>query len=456
LIGKGKVCLEQKRNYWIRSGTYTLMQRAATFLFGFGSYLFMVRYFSVPEFGVWALYIVVSTAVEMSRSAFIQNAFVKFLNEDDADKDGLFSASLFLNLVSTIVFIIAIIALMPVMKWYWNSAEVLVLIGWYCVTSLVLVPFTQFNYLEQANHSFRGVFWATAIRQGAFFLFVMICFFFIPGLPLVYFAAGQTFCALLGALVSWVLARRHMPARFFLDWVLVRRLFKFGKYILGTGVTSTLGKSADQAILGGVDKSMTALYNSGVRILNFVEVPVLAISSIVYPKIAEKAGKEGPAGVADLYEKSVATILALILPVVIFVVIFPEFVLMLTAGDKYLEAATILRILSASSIMLPFNVQIGSACEVINKPQISFYINLISNLLNVIFNIFMIKYFGMLGAAITFAVTLFFIFVVGQYYMHKLLNTRLYQIVIRVGEFYVDRYRFAMGYLKGKQPKAGL
>jgi O-antigen/teichoic acid export membrane protein len=424
------------------------MQRAAAFFFGFGSYFFLVRYYSLEDFGVWTLYVVVSTAIEMSRSAFIQNAFVKFFNEDGADKDGLFSASLLLNLLSTIVFIIAIVALMPVMKWYWNSEAVLVLIAWYCVTSLVLVPFTQFNYLEQANHSFAGVFWATAIRQGSFFLLVVVCFFYVPDLPLVFFAASQCFCALLGMLVSWALARKHLPSRYFVDWSLVRRLFRFGKYILGTGITSTIGKNADQAILGGVDKSLTALYNSGVRVLNFVEVPVLSISSIVYPKIAEKAGKEGPAGAAVLYEKSVATILGLILPVVIFVVIFPEFVLMLTAGNKYVEAATTLRILAASSIFLPFNVQIGSACEVINKPQISFYINLVSNILNVIINIFMIKTFGMIGAAITFAITLFFIFVVGQYYMYKLLGTRLYHIVFRVGEFYRDRYRFAIGYLK--------
>lgn len=426
------------------------MQRAAAFFFGFGSYFFLVRYYSLEDFGVWSLYVVVSTAIEMSRSAFIQNAFVKFFNEDSADKDGLFSASLFLNLASTIVFIIAIVALMPVMEWYWNSEAVLVLIAWYCVTSLVLVPFTQFNYLEQANHSFAGVFWATAVRQGSFFLVVVICFFYVPDLPLVFFAAGQCICAALGLTVSWALARKHLPTRYFLDWTLVRNLFRFGKYILGTGITSTIGKNADQAILGHVDKSYTALYNSGVRVLNFVEVPVLAISSIVYPKIAEKAGKEGPAGAANLYEKSVASILALILPVVIFVVIFPEFVLMLTAGNKYLEASTTLRILAASSIMLPFNVQIGSVCEVINKPHISFYINLVSNVLNVIVNVFMIKYFGMIGAAITFAGTLFFIFCVGQFFMFRLIGTRLHHIIFSVGEFYRDRYLFAINYLKKK------
>ena len=430
------------------------MQRAAAFFFGFGSYFFLVRYFSLEDFGVWTLYVVVSTAVEMSRSAFIQNAFVKFFNENAADKDGLFFASLFLNLISTIVFIIAIIALMPVMKSYWESEAVLVLIGWYCVTSIVLVPFTQFNYLEQANHSFAGVFWSSVVRQGSFFLTVLFCFFSVPGLPLVFFAAAQCFCAALGLIVSWLLARPMLPSRYVFDWTLVRSLFKFGKYILGTGITSTVGKNADQVILGGVSHGLTALYNSGVRVLNFVEIPVLSISSIVYPKIAEKAGKEGPAGVAELYKKSVATILGLILPVIIFVVVFPEFVLMLTAGKRYVDAAPALRIMAAASIMLPFNVQIGSVCEVINKPQISFYINLVSNLLNVVFNVFMIKYFGMMGAAISFAVTLFFIFCVGQYYMHKLLGSRVYHIVFSVGAFYRDRYAFAMNYLrKGQQPQ---
>jgi O-antigen/teichoic acid export membrane protein len=66
-----------------------------------------------------------------------------------------------------------------------------------------------------------------------------------------------------------------------------------------------------------------------------------------------------------------------------------------------------------ASLLIPFNIQLGTVFEVINKPQISFYINLISNILNVILNIFLIRAFGIIGSACAFAITIIFIYGIG-------------------------------------------
>src|SRR5687767_9211542 len=120
-----------KKNYWIRSGTYTMMQRMSAFIFGFGSYFFLVRYYDVADFGVWTLYVVVSTSVEMSRSSFIQNAFIKFFNEEGTDKSKLFTSSMLLNVLSTLIFVILLITLNPFLQTFWNSERIGTLILWY-------------------------------------------------------------------------------------------------------------------------------------------------------------------------------------------------------------------------------------------------------------------------------------------------------------------------------------
>jgi lipopolysaccharide exporter len=427
-----------------------MMQRVAAFLFGFGSYFFLVRYFSVDSFGVWTLYVVVSNSVEMSRSAFIQNAFVKFFNEEGTNKAMLFTGSLLLNFLSTIVFIAALLLMLPLLKSFWSSEAVGILILWYCGTSLVLILFTQLNYLEQANHSFAGVFWSAVVRQGAFFCIVVVAYFFVPGLSLAFFAAAQCLTAFFGLITSLFLTRRMIPSQLDLNWPLVRKLFKFGKYILGTGITSTVGKNADQVILGSVSHTMVALYNSAVRVLNFIEIPSLSISSIVYPKIAERASKEGIAGVGLLYEKSVATILGFILPVIVCVLVFPELVLTLTAGTRYATAAGPLRMMGLASLLIPFNIQIGSVCEVVNKPHVSFYINLFSNILNVILNIVLIRFFGIMGAACAFAITVFFIFGIGQWYMSTQFGIHGLNVFGRIIDFYKNGWSAALGYIKNR------
>jgi lipopolysaccharide exporter len=440
-----------KNNYWIRSGAYTMSQRIAAFLFGFGSYFFLIRYFDVDVFGIWTLFVLIASVVEMSRSAFIQNAFIKFFNQNDVDRGNLFTASLILNIATTLIFILLLSILIPVLQIYWATTLIRNLILCYFLTSLILVPLTQLNYLEQANHSFAGVFWSTVVRQGAFFIIVILCYFFFPGLPVLFFAAMQSLAAALGLIVALFFSSKYLPKNYVIDKVLLERLYKFGRYILGTGITSTVGKSADQFILGSVSHGMVAIFNAGVRIINFIEIPSLSISNITYPKMAERTALDGVKGMGILYEKSVATILAFILPVVIFVVLFPEFVLLITAGSKYLDAATPLRIMTITAIFLPFNIQIGSACEVANKPHISFYINLISNILNIALNLILINLFGIMGAAVSYGITLTFIFIVGQWYMISEFGINILSIPKLVLDFYTGAARKILNLLRRKK-----
>jgi lipopolysaccharide exporter len=435
-----------ENNYWVRSGSYVFLQRISIFIFGFGSYFFLVRYFTQEEFGVWALFIVITSIVEMSRSAFIQNAFVKFYSQANLDKGKLSIASLFLNFISNFFFILIMLLLIPVLKNFWNSPEIGKLIIWYCVTSTILVPFTQLNYLEQASHSFKGIFWSAVARQGLFFGIVIVTFLFVPGLSLSFFAAIQSICALVGLIVAWKFSNRfiiEMPNlnKIKIDWSVVRQLFKFGKYILGTGITSSIGKSTDQVVLGSLSHSTVALYNSAIRIMNFIEIPTYSISNVVYPKIAERVNSEGKTAAGGLYEKSVSYMVAIILPVIIMILIFPEFVLWITAGDSYVEAAPVLRMIAVTAILFPFNVQVGSVFEVIGKPHVSFGMNSGANILNLSLNIILIFKFGIIGAALATIFTAIALFIVSQIWLFNELNVSIFRILGQIPGAYLVLYR---------------
>ncbi|MBL0744237.1 flippase [Chryseolinea lacunae] len=440
-----------EKNYWVRASTYVTLQRLAIFVFGFGSYFFMVRYFSKDTFGVWTLFVVITSVVEMSRSAFIQNAFVKFYSQPNIDRFSLTTASITLNFISTVVFIALMLVLIPVLTIFWHTTEISGLIFWYCATSLILVPLTQLNYLEQANQSFRGVFWSAVVRQGFFFSVVAICFLWVPNLSLNFFAAMQSVGALAGLTCAWILSKQFAPRKLVTDRAMVRNLFKFGKYILGTGVASTIGKNADQILLGSISHSSVALYNAAVRVMNFVEIPTLSISNIVYPKIAERANLEGSASAGRLYEKSVATIVGIILPVILGVLVLPDIVLLITAGKNYLEAAPILRIMATASILIPFNVQVGSAFEVIGKPHVSFYINISANVFNLALNIILIPRLGIMGAVWSMLFTNVFIFVVSQVLLKRELSVSLFRTVQHLFDFYRNAPQQIKGFISRKK-----
>jgi lipopolysaccharide exporter len=389
---------------------------------------------------------VITSIVEMSRSAFIQNAFVKFYSHANVDKGKLTIASLFLNFASNFLFIIVMLILIPVLRNFWNSPEIGNLIIWYSVTSTVLVPFTQLNYLEQASHSFKGIFWSAVTRQGLFFASVIITFLFFPGLSLTFFAAVQSFCALIGLLVAWKFSSRFIfkipnVRHVQIDREVVKELFKFGKYILGTGLTSSIGKSTDQVLLGSLSHSTVALYNAAIRVMNFIEIPTYSISNVVYPKISERVNNEGYMAAGGLYEKSVAYMVAIILPVIIVIMIFPEFILWITAGKNYIEAAPVLRMIAATAILFPFNVQVGSVFEVIGKPHVSFGMNSGANILNLSLNILLIFKFGIIGAALATIFTAIALFIVSQIWLFNELGVSFFRIVAQIPGAYLVLYQ---------------
>jgi len=440
-----------EKNYWVRASTYVTLQRMAIFVFGFGSYFFMVRYFSKDSYGVWTLFVVITSIVEMSRSAFIQNAFVKFYSQPNIDRFSLTTASIILNLASIIVFIALMLGLIPVLTVFWHTEQIAGLILWYCLTSLILVPLTQLNYLEQANQSFRGVFWSAVVRQGFFFSVVAICFFWIPDLSLNFFAAMQSVGAVAGCITAWIMSKQFAPRKLATDRAMVKSLFKFGKYILGTGVASTIGKNVDQIMLGDYSHAAVASYNAAVRVMNFVEVPTLSISNVVYPKIAERANLEGKASAGRLYEKSVATIVGIILPVIVGIFVLPHIVLLITAGKAYVDVAPILRLMITAAILIPFNVQVGSALEVIGKPHVSFYINISANVINLLCNLVLIPRFGPMGALTSMLVSTVFIFVTSQVVLRRELGVSLYRTFAQLVEFYKSAPQQIRGFINRKK-----
>lgn len=444
----------KERSYWVASGSYSILQRVIIFVFGFGSYFFLTRYFPVEKFGVWALFIVLTSLIEMARSSFIQNAFIKFYKEPDIDTDALFSSSLLLNFLSSLFFIGALLIAIPFLKAFWNTEEIGQMILWYCASSVVLVFFTQLNFLEQANQSFRGVFWGNVTRQGVLFIGVASCFLFFPGLPLRFFSFLYFCSTLLGLFVSFVFTRSYLPKHYSMHTEYLKKLIRFGRYILGTGITSSLGKYFDQFLLGNINLGAVALYNASVRVINMIEIPILSIANISYPKFAHVNTENSFDELARLYEKTVAAAVAIILPVVVGVLLVPELILTITAGSKYVSIAGPLRIMTAFFILLPFNIQFGNVCEIINKPHISFWVNVLTNLLSVMLNLYFINTYGAEGAAYVFAFTLLFIFVIGQTYLKMKINASLKNIVFQIVPFYKSILELVTQKIKNRSPYA--
>src|SRR5690606_14314138 len=92
---------------WIKSGLLNIVQNFSGVFFGFASFYVLVRIFSKNDFGIWTLFLTVTTIQEIVRSSLVQNALIKFVSAADKDdKPRIISASFTISGIMTIVCII--------------------------------------------------------------------------------------------------------------------------------------------------------------------------------------------------------------------------------------------------------------------------------------------------------------------------------------------------------------
>jgi len=136
-----------------------------------------------------------------------------------------------------------------------------------------------------------------------------------------------------------------------------------------------------------------------VKITYLIEAPALAAASVVFPQSAKAMARDGTAGVKFLYEKVVGIILGVLLPFVLVALLFPEVVIQVIAGPRYIEAVPILRITVLYGLIIPFWIQFGTVLDSIGLPKINFYYTLAGGILNLLLVALFVRQWGVIGAA---------------------------------------------------------
>lgn len=426
---------------------YAIADRFVALLFGFGSIYLLLRLLSKEDFGEWALFVTVTALVEVARNGLIQNALIKYLaSTETREHSRINTASLVLNLLLTALTIASLWILAPVLSHLWAAQQLSQLFRVYALTTLLLVPFSQSLFLQQANFNFKAIFWSNFVRQGIFFGYVLLCFALHRPISLLNLGICQIWGAAVGAVAAYWLAKNYWQISSHISWKWVNRLFQFGKYVLGTNLAAMIYKSVDKMMLGAIlpTKAPVAAYDVAIRINNLNEVPTLSLAAMLFPESAKRAHQQGNDSVGQLYEQSVGIMLALVVPGVIAICLFPELIIRLTAGEKYLDTVNILRLTSLYTLFLPFAIQFGTAFDSMGKPQLNFAFVLIGTAVNAAINYFLIHAYGLEGAVYATLITFVLTFIGNQLLLRKYLNVRFSNIFWHT----LDAYQMVIQKLK--------
>jgi len=386
---------------------YTLSNKLLVVFLNLGSFLIIVRIYTEEDVGLWAVFLSITTILEVGRGALIRNALIRFINSENKEKySSILSASLFINTVSALVISLILFMLIVLFKTVWDNTILSNMLAVYTVTMLVLTFFFHIEFILQAKANFHSVFYMYVIKQATFFLFLVgLVFLDKHTNNLIWLVEFQLTGVFISTLFAFLIAKQYLqfsrPEKF---WII--KLWNYGKYTLATNLNSLIFRNTDHLMIAAfVSTTAVAYYNVAIRITNLLDLPSTAVAEAIFPKSVQISKSSTSAPIKKLYERSVGGVIAILTLPVLFIFFFSEETIRLIAGEQYLIACQILQIALIYALLLPFLKQFGMIMDSSGHPKPNTKLTILLSILNVILNYFLIQWMGLIGAAYATMIT---------------------------------------------------
>jgi O-antigen/teichoic acid export membrane protein len=305
-----------------------------------------------------------------------------------------------------------------------------------------LIFFSHYEWALSAGKNFRGIFLMYLARTGLNLLLIVILLLLKtkpePVLIVWFFNAGIFAGAVTGLFFS---GQHYNPVSFgFKTWI--EKMFHFGKFVFTSNLLSTVFRNADHFITAALLTSgAVAPLSISTRITNIIDVPSQILADILFPQTAMSNEDNNPGRIRYLFEKAVGGVLAIVLPLFLFIFLLPEQVMTIVAGEQYGSYWFFLRIMILTSLFMPFLKQFGTIMDSTGVPQNSIKIMIIVTAIQVISCFVCIKQFGLMGVAYAAVFTQLCGFIIGQFIAARKYNIRYANAFKYALAFYGDLFR---------------
>lgn len=430
---------------WIMSGIFNGLQKLSIPVFGVISTMLLAkRALTKDEMGVWALFLILTSFVELIRQALVKTSLIKYVNHTQRNEHPkVLSAAFALNVIVSF----ALIAILACTAGWLEStlhadgfAEMIYI---FLIGIVLLIPFSHFEWILYGHSKFKALFWVFFWRQGITLLLLVVALMINGKISLnelvIYFLIGLV----VGAIIGYRFAKPHLTNRYILTKEWMSKLWHFGKYVFGSGVSTLVFANAGGMMLSPLLGSTvyTASQSIAARVLNLADMPSQVLSDILFPKSASHEVSNNKARIKYYYEKTVGATICLALPFLLFIVLFPKFVIRILADEQYYDAAFFLQVTAISVLFLAFLKQWAVIIDSTGKPKLNFILISIMAIVNVALSYVMIQEWGFMGAAYALIATHVVGFIITQILLRKFYNISLLMCFVYAFRFYPEIFQ---------------
>ncbi|RYU92054.1 lipopolysaccharide biosynthesis protein [Mucilaginibacter terrigena] len=371
-------------NKLVNKHTISLATSAAMPVIGMLVLSLMAHNLPAADFGNYIFLLITILLADTFRNGFVQTSLIKFYAGASKKRAvNVAGSAWYVGLVQALIFVAAdgLIYLFYRSK----SIDTETTIQWFGIIYITTLPAAVASYILQAEEKFGRMLILQVVNQGLFLIFILTLIFLhkLSFQTAVYaYFAGSAVTSLLTIFNGWAKIRtiKHRTKE------TVSQLAHFGKFSVGTSISSYLLRSSDTFIIKLMfNPALLAVYYIPQRLMEVFEIPMRAGVATAMPELSAAVHKNNPEEVAVIMKRYAGMLTVALIPIAIVAFLLGEVVIEILFGKQYrdTEAVNIFRLFMCYVMLMPIDRFFGITLDIINKP----HLNMLKVLLMLVVNV---------------------------------------------------------------------
>ncbi len=368
----------------VNKHTISLATSAAMPVIGMLVLSLMAHNLPTADFGNYIFLLITILLADTFRNGFVQTSLIKFYAGTSKKKAFEVAGSAwYVGLMQAGVFV-AIDAIVYLV-YHSKSVDTETTIQWFGIIYMTTLPAAIASYILQAEEKFGRMLILQVINQGLFLVLILTLIFLhkLSFQTAVYaYFAGSAVTSLFTIFNGWSKIRTLK----YRTKETVSKLAHFGKFSVGTSISSYLLRSSDTFIIKIMfNPALLAVYYIPQRLMEIFEIPMRAGVATAMPELSAAVHKGSEVEVAKIMKRYAGMLTVILIPVSVIAFLLGGFVIDILFGKQYrdTEAVNIFRLFMCYVMLMPIDRFFGITLDIINKP----HLNMLKVILMLIVNV---------------------------------------------------------------------
>lgn len=204
------------------------------------------------------------------------------------------------------------------------------------------------------------------------------------------------------------LTKKYFKISFFEYFQTTKKILSFGWKLLANNVINQINYRIDILFIGGfLTSTHVGYYVVAVSLSRFLWIVPDAIQRITYPATSEYWANNSYSSLQRMVDKSMKYTACILLPIGLGIGFFSKGIILKMFGGEFTNSVLPLQILILGAVFFGIcSKPIGSSLAGANRPDLTLKTTSSGAIINIILNVILIPYFGIIGAAIATTLSL--------------------------------------------------